>query len=136
MSFHNDCASLEFYKKSLKGIICDYMISFKETQTSIEDALPITRDLFHQLIKSFGNKNVTARLIAKVNYIHVNTESDEIEERPYHFASYQSEQVRAIDAFFVRHMEKIASRLDSFNQNGSNLLIKNIAHLHVCIQNA
>ena len=124
MNFNNECASLEFHKKSFKGVVTDYIISFKEERTSIENALPITRDLFRHLIESFGDENVYARLIAKVNFIHVNMVSNEIEERPYHFTSYQSEKVLDIDEFFTRHMMKIASRLDAFNRNGSNLIIK------------
>ena len=133
MNFDNDCASLKFHKQSFKGVVVDYIISFKEEQTSIQDTLLITRDLFRQLIESFNDKNVSARLIAKVNFIHVNAETNEMEERPYHFTSYKSERVFDIDDFFTHHMMKIASRLDSFNRNGSSLLIKNIEHLHVCI---
>ena len=44
-----------------------------------------------------------------------------------------SEKVYDVNEFFVRHMTKIASRLDSFNVNGSNLLLKNIAHVHVVL---
>ena len=56
-----------------------------------------------------------------------------MEERFYHFSSYQSEKVYDVNDFFERHMTKIASRFDSFNTNGSNLLIKNIAHIHVLL---
>ena len=49
MSFANDCASLNFHKRSLKGVCEDYVISFNEEQTTIEDVLIITEDLFEQL---------------------------------------------------------------------------------------
>lgn len=65
-----------------------------------------------------------ARLIAKVNMIHFNTTTNETCERSYHFASYKSEIVDDCNEFYQRHMMKIASRMDSFNQNGSNCLYK------------
>ena len=133
MSFHNDCAFLEFHQLSAKGIFQDFIISFNEEQTSIRQVLKITLDLFQQLVEKFTDKLISARLIAKVNFIHINNVTNEIEERFYHFASYKSEKVYDANEFFTRHMTKIASRLDSFNVNGSNLLLKNIAHIHVVL---
>lgn len=135
MSFHNDCAYLKFYKKSFKGLVRDYQISFNETQSSVEDIVPLTLDLFRQLIETFkDSKIIKARLVAKVNFIHVNNLTKETEDRSYHFASLQSEQVENVEDFYHRHMQKIAERLEIFNRNGSNLLIKNIAHIHIqCI---
>lgn len=133
MSFHNDCAVLDFYKESFKGRFQDFIITFNEEQTDLMQILPMTLNLFKQLTDSFGDKIVSARLIAKINFIHVNNESNEVEERAYHFASFQSEIVNDAEDFFERHMTKIASRLDSFNKNGSNLLLKNIAHIHVVL---
>ena len=133
MSFSNDCASLKFHKQSLKGTFEDYVISFNEEHTSIPEVLYITKDLFEQLIDHFSYYPLKARLIAKVCFTHVNSDSNETEERFYHFSSYQSENVYDPEEFYERHMLKIASRLDAFNQNGSSLLIKNIQHIHICI---
>lgn len=133
MSFHNDCAFLDFHRLSAKGIFQDFIISFNEEQTSIQKILDITLDLFQQLVEKFSDKVISARLIAKVNFIHVNNVTNEIEERFYHFPSFKSETVYDANEFFIRHMTKIASRLDSFNINGSNLLLKNIAHIHVVL---
>ena len=133
MSFCNDYASLDFYKQSLKGTVQDFIFAFKKEQTDIQQILNITLDLFEQLVESFTDKIISARLVAKVRFIHVNYVSNETEERFYHFSSYQSEKVYDVNDFFERHMTKIASRLDSFNANGSNLLIKNIAHIHVLL---
>ena len=133
MSFTNDCASLNFYKRSLKGGVEDYQISFNENHTTIADVLHITRDLFRQLIDKFSHREPKARLVAKVCFIHVNSVTNEMEERYYHFSSYQTERVLDSDEFYERHMMKIASRLDNFNINGSNLLIKNIQHIHILL---
>ena len=46
MSFSNDCASLNFYKQSLRGVVQDYVINFNNEHTSISDVLYITQDLF------------------------------------------------------------------------------------------
>ena len=131
MSFSNDCASLNFYKQSLKGVVEDYVINFNNEHTSISDVLYITQDLFKQLMDKLSERVPRARLIAKVCFIHINSETQEIEERFYHFPSYQTEQVLNAKEFYERHMEKISTRLDAFIKNGSNLLIKNIAHIHI-----
>ena len=133
MLFRNDNAFLKFHKESLRGKTQDYIIHFHKEQMDLQHVLLLTSDLFKQLIESFGNKNLVARLVAKVRFIHVNNMTDEMEERFYHFSSYGNEPVIDADDFFQRHMAKIASRLDSFNVNGSNLMIKNIAYLHIIL---
>ena len=132
MSFRNDCAYLNFYKESLKGTIQDYQISFNEEQDTIEKIVPLTLDLFQQLVKSMeGKPPLYARLVVKVKFFHVNYVTSRTEERSYHFSSYKSERVNDVNDFYQRHMEKIAERLQAFNMNGSNLLIKNIEHIHI-----
>ena len=133
MSFENDGACLAFHKESFKGIVRDFVISFHEEQADIEEVARITLDLFEKLINSFENTIFCARLVAKVKFIHVNTLTGETDERFYHFPSYCYEYVHNAQDFYHRHMQKIASRLDSFNRNGSNLLIKNIEHIHICL---
>ena len=130
MSFHNDCAQLDFYKQALNGRIQDFIVTFTEEQNDIEQVLRLSLELFKQLIQTFPDKDISARLVAKINFFHVNSVTGEVENRVYHFSSYRTEKVYDIDSFFERHMMKIASRLDTFNVNGSNLLIKNIEHLH------
>ena len=132
MSFRNDCAYLNFHKQSLKGVVQDYQISFNEEQSNIERIVPLTLDLFQQLVHSMQDKApLHVRLIAKVNFIHLNNLTLKEDKRSYHFVSYKMERVDDVDDFYQRHMQKIASRLDSFNVNGSNLLIKNIPHIHI-----
>ena len=132
MSFRSECAYLGFYKQSLNGRVRDYIVSFNENQTEILDLLEMTWELFEQLVQSFPpHKLLRARLVAKVNFIHVNSVTNEMEQRCYHFASYKTELVIDPDDFYKRHMTKIASRLDEFNRSGSNLMIKNIEHIHI-----
>ena len=133
MSFSNNCASLQFYKQSRKGVVTDYKISFNEECKSIFYVLAITQDLFKQLIDEFSHRQPKARLVAKVCFTHINNDTNEIEERSYHFSSYQTERVFSATEFYEQHMMKIASRLDNFNKNGSNLLIKNIQHIHILL---
>ena len=134
MSFKNDSACLELYKEAFKNKVQDFIISFNEEQTSIENVLQVTSNLFRQLINSYDNSRIYARLVAKVKFIHFNSLNEETEERVYHFPSYTYEYVFDTEEFYERHMQKIASRLETFNRNGSNLLIKNIEHLHICLQ--
>lgn len=133
MLFSNDCASLTLHRTSLKGTVQDFIISFNENQTDIQQVLHLTLDLFQKLVSLFADRLIYARLVAKVRFIHINNITNEMDERFYHFASYSCEKVNDIDEFFQRHMTKIASRLDQFNVNGSNLLMKNIDHIHVLL---
>ena len=133
MLFHNDCAYLYFYDKSLRGKVQDFSIDFYEDQTDMEQILQFALDLFQQLMESFVDKVVVGRLVAKVNFIHFNNETDENEVRHLHFSSHSCEKIENNVDFFKRHLTKIASRLDFFNANGSNLLIKNIEHLHILL---
>ena len=133
MSIQNNYAYVNPYKQSFKGKITDYTITFNENQTDIQQILYITRDLFEQLIQSFPNNDIYARLVAKVSFQHFNNFNNENEERFYHFASYSTEKVVQPNEFFDRHMTKIASRLDAFNENGSNLLLKGIPRIHILL---
>ena len=133
MFFHNDDAFLKLHKESYRGKSQDFIVHFNEEQMDIQHVLMITSELFKQLITSFKDKKISARLVAKVRFIHVNNTTDEQSERFYHFPSYSSEVVNDADDFFHRHMTKIASRLDSFHVNGSHLMIKNVAHLHIVL---
>ncbi len=127
----NEFGNLCFYKESLKGVVQDYVISFHEKEKDIELVVGKTQSLVKQLFQKLDSiyfKRVKARLIAKIKFIHI---GDQADIRTYHFTSYQAEVVNDVDEFFVRHMLKIASRLDLFNNRGSNLLIDSIEHIHI-----
>ena len=131
MTFHNEYGCLAFHKASLKGVIQDYVIHFHEDESDMQLVIAHASDLFQQLMDTFKDRKVFARLIAKINFFHLNNDQEVISERSYHFPSFSSEEVIDAGDFFKLHMLKIASRLDSFNANGSNLLIKNIQHIHM-----
>ena len=129
--FNNEFACLTHYKTSVKGKVIDYVINFNQKQHDINDIVNQTLSLVEELFQSFKNKRIIARIVAKVNFSHVNMNSSEESVRPYHFPSYNAEQVEDVEDFFIKHMMKIASRLDSFAKNGSNLIMKNIEHIHI-----
>ena len=84
MGFENDKACLEFYKEAFKSKVQDFIISFREEQTRIENVVQVTSDLFEQLINSYGDGcRIHARLVAKVRFLHFNTLTEETEERFY-----------------------------------------------------
>ena len=133
MFFENDNACLKLYKESIQGKIQDFIISFNTEQTSIDNVVQETLDLFEHLIKSYDVHSIRVRLTAKVCFIHFNSLTDEAEERFYHFHSFGYEYVFDTQDFYRRHMQRIAERLENFHVNGSNLMIKNISHIHICL---
>lgn len=132
MLFSNDCAYLNFYKKSLKETIQDYCISFYNEQDDLPFVMRETVSLFEKLVDSLPTTKVKARLVAKLNFLHFNNEND-VDERAYHFPSFSSEEIDDPKEFFIRHLLKIGQQLDNFNARGSNLLMKNIEHIHILI---
>lgn len=130
-SIINSHACLSHHKTSVRGKIRDYVMSFNDKQDDLNEIVNRTSELVEQLFSSFNDKRVSGRLVAKVNFNHLNSETQQVSERAYHFPSYASEEVIDVEDFFIRHMMKIASRMDSFNENGSNLVIKNIEHIHI-----
>lgn len=130
-SFNNPFACVCHHKSSKLGKCHDYVIKFNTVHSSIDDIIPETCDLIEQLIHSLKATKIFARLIAKVNFQHFNSRTNEQSSRSYHFPSYQSEEIVDVEDFYVRHMTKIASRLDSFNENGSNLVIENIECIYI-----
>lgn len=130
-SFSTSFACLQHHKDSLRGKVKDYVISFNEPQQDIEVMTEATFEVVKQLLLTFEDRRICGRLIAKVDYFHFNNEQGDVTERSYHFPSYSSEEITNAYAFFKRHMLKIASRIETFNCNGSNLLIKKIEHIHI-----
>ena len=107
----------------------DHILKFYSTQFDLERIISQISDLGADFIRQMKTQNnkVVARLIAKVNFSHMNWNTNEETNRSYHFPSYSAEEVvEPLEDFFDRHLLKIASRLDSFHTNGSNLVIKNI----------
>ena len=130
-TFSNKHATLSLYKSSLKGSVHDYMLSFYDRETAIESIIGKTLALFQQLYDKY--KPMRARLIARINYLHINDKQDVVDNRSYYFPSYQAEVVTDIEDFITRHLMKIVSRIDQFTANGSNLLLNRIEHIHMSL---
>ena len=126
---HGSCR-LSFWRESLNGVVQDYCIHFKkenDINLVVDKAFGLVKQLFEKL--KWEEKNIKARLIAKINFTHLVNEDD----ISYYFPSYRAEEVNDVETFFISHMQKIASRLEAFNCQGSNLIINNIDHLHIAL---
>lgn len=131
----NDYGKINLSKSGFNGILRDYTLKFNEKEMNIDLVLNESLELIQQLFQMLQhpNKRIKARLIANVSYYHVDGVNKIIEERTYHFPSYSAEEVYDVEEFFVRHMQKIISKMDSFHINGSNLVINQIQHIHIPI---
>ena len=129
----NAFGQLCFHRQSLRGRVQDYVIHFNEEQWDMETMIHKTYDLFHTLLRHFNDRQVKARLIAQVNYLRLNDQHEVIGNEDYHFSSYSLESVENPKDFYERHMNKIISRMDSFHQNGSRLMISHIKHIHIAL---
>ena len=132
-TFKNQFGNLCFHRQSLRGAIQDYIITFDENEYEIERVVDKSYDLFNQLMMKFEDRLVKVRLIAQINFLRLNDEHEVNGNEDYHFASYHAEEVFDAKEFYQRHMCKIASRLDSFNERGSRLMINRIKHIHVSL---
>ena len=129
----NSFGKLCFHRLSLRGTVRDFIISFEEKECDMQSMVHKTYDLFETLIRHFNDKVIKARLIAQVNYLRLNDAHEVIGNEDYHFASYSLEEVDDPKDFYERHMCKIMSRMDSFHQNGSRLMINIIKHIHIAL---
>ena len=118
-----------FHKKSLRGKCCDYKLSLNEKHLDPLDVIETVTILLQSLFHTLRAKSVRGRLIAAVKYIHVNDMQEKLSKRVYYFPSYNSEEIEDVEDFVSRHLCKIASRMDLFNKNGSNLLIHSIENI-------
>ena len=129
----NQCANIRFHKQSLRGSVIDLVLNFNKDETAIEGILDKTLDLFLHIHNALRTCTYKARLIAECEYHRLNALQDVIEVTSYHFASYSAETVTNARDFYARHLEKIASRMDTFHQQGSNLIFQRIKHIHIAL---
>ena len=129
--FSNEHATLSLHKTSMRGKVHDYKIIFHDSQQDLRHIIAISSDIVKQLIDKFhaDDISITGRLIARVNYFRITTD----EEVTYYHASYRSEVIDDAIVFYQAHMMKILERMEMFNENGSNLLIKSIEEIHLHI---
>ena len=129
----NDCANIRFHRQSLRGSVIDLVLNFEKDETEMETILEKTLDLFLGIHEALGTCIYKARLVAECEYHRLNVLQDVVEEASYHFASYSAERVTNPRDFYARHLEKIASRMDTFHQQGSNLSFQRIKHIHIAL---
>lgn len=129
--FSNSHATLSHYRTSLKGRVIDYVIRFNFEESDIKLIVNKTLDIVQKLVEYYRSKDetISARLVARVTYEQLNSER----VVSYYHPSYKAEVIEDATEFFITHMLKISERMDSFNQNGSNLVIKNIDEIHIHI---
>ena len=127
-TFSNEFANLSLHKSALNGLVQDYMISFNEIVTELEFIFAMTHELVKRLFEHFQDKIVKANLKMKVRFLNTKGEV-------YHhnFLSYQAETVWGAEEFFERHLLKMRSCLERFNEYGNNLLIDGIEHITIAL---
>lgn len=129
--FENEYCSLKFHKQSLRKAVRDYVIAFANDESDIELVITRTFDVFEQLMESLKGNKVSGRIVAEVEFNKINLINEDSELVRFHFASYQTESIHDAEEFYESHMGKIASRLDQFNYQGSNFLLRRIKHIHL-----
>ena len=127
--YNNDDITLSLHKECFGGAAQDFVMRFKKQETSIEDIIAISSTVVKRVIDTYQRKRtvVFGRLVARVVY----TTLSDNEPVVYYHPSYRSERIHDAKDFYTRHMMKIVQRMDNFNRNGSNLIIKNIDEIHL-----
>ena len=127
--FSNDFATLTHYKDALNRKVVDYVIRFHAEQDNLEVIVKQTFQVVKELIDYYHyekGETVSGRLVALVKYFHIDKE----EIVSYYHPSYQAEVIEEADNFYFDHMLKIGERMNNFNHQGSNLIMKNIQEIH------
>ena len=129
--FSHDNATLLHYKTCMNGRLNDYVIRFDDEQSNLHVVIEKSFAVFKMLYEKYESedKRISGRLVALVNYIHLNDDRTV----SYYHPSYATEVINDASDFFHAHMLKIGERMESFNKNGSHLIIKNIEEIHIHI---
>ena len=132
----NDFAcKLELNRYSVRGTVADYQIILPPNETDIESVITKTEDLFEVICLYYIDQRWKVRLVALCDYERLNNEGEVSGRESYHHASYQSEWCSISQAvgIYRRHMNKIASRIETFLRNGSSLRFSSFKHIHVAV---
>ena len=116
--------TLSLHKQYFGGAAQDFVIRFKKVETSIEDIITMSSSAVTELFERYRmrGKIIKGRLVARVMYTAMNSKESVL----YYHPSFRSELIKDGERFYTDHMLKIAQRMDSFNRNGSSLVINNI----------
>ena len=127
--YHNEHFTLSLHKECFGGAAQDFVMRFKRRETSIEEIISISSDIVKQVIEIYQRKRkvVSGRLVARVVYSSVHKKEPII----YYHPSFQMERIHDAEDFYMRHMLKIVNRMDTFNHEGSNLVIEKIDEIHL-----
>ena len=127
--YHNEHFTLSLHKECFGGAAQDFVMRFKRQETSIEEIISISSDIVKQVIEIYQRKRkvVSGRLVARVVYSSVHKKEPII----YYHPSFQMERIHDAEDFYMRHMLKIVNRMDTFNHEGSNLVIEKIDEIHL-----
>ena len=123
---------VRLHKQALGGMCQDYIMTFHQDVSTIDEVIARGFDLFKELMEDDAT-DVKARLIARVRYSRMNDRHEVVGHEVYHFTSHQAEYIGDVHDFYTRHMMRIASRINCFHQNGSRLVIDRIERLHICL---
>ena len=122
--YSNKDITLSLHKQCFGGAAQDFVIRFKKVETSIEDIITMSSSAVTELFERYRmrGKIIKGRLVARVMYTSMNSKESVL----YYHPSFRSELIEDGERFYTDHMLKIAQRMDSFNRNGSSLVINNI----------
>ena len=117
----------------VKGEVVDYVIMLPRNETSMDDVVYKTEDLFTAICTHYIDNRWKARLVALCEYERINNEGEVIGRETYHHGSFHSEWCSLMHAheFYRRHLRRIVSRIESFLRNGSSLRFVGYKHIHV-----
>ena len=96
------CGKLSFHRQNIRGKVQDYVITFNDIETSVEEVIEDTFELSNKLMDKFKDKTVKARSIAKIEFAAIR-DNREMEVDHYHFTSHQAEYVEDRKEFFIRY---------------------------------
>ena len=82
-----DC-KLELNRHSAKGVVVDYQIILPPNETSMDDVIAKTEDLFTAICIHYMENRWKARLVALCEYERINNEGEVIGRETYHHGSY------------------------------------------------
>ena len=136
--FSHDNVTLTLYKTAMKKLVHDFVIRFDGEEKDLHQVIEKSYIVFNMLYDKYKSegKVIWGRLVARVNYLRLNDADDDDDACKmvtYFHPSYAAEVIDTASDFFYTHMLKIGERMESFNRNGSKLIIKNIEEIHIHI---
>ena len=78
----------------------DYCIKSNETHSDMSKIVEETLHLSQSAMKDIKHRKGCARLVAKVNFVHVNRETNEMDERSCHSSFIFTQEVVHVKEFY------------------------------------